>query len=74
MELLQLLQQTADGGYIATCNIKVIQGVSSIVITSPSLYVKIGGEDITLTATVNPTGATNKSLTWKSSNPRCSYC
>ncbi|MDS0527804.1 Ig-like domain-containing protein, partial [Clostridium sp. SHJSY1] len=60
---------TADGGYIATTNINVIQGVSSIVVISPTQYVKLGGSDIDLTATVNPTGATNKSITWSSSNP-----
>nr|WP_274600933.1 Ig-like domain-containing protein [Clostridium yunnanense] len=61
--------KTSDGNYTATCNIKVIQGVSSITLTSASPYVRLGGDDITLTANIIPTGATDKSLTWTSSNP-----
>ncbi|GKU29134.1 hypothetical protein CFB3_12400 [Clostridium folliculivorans] len=60
--------KTSDGNYTATCNIKVIQGVSSVTLTSSSPYVRLGGEDITLIANISPTGATNKSLTWTSSN------
>ncbi|GFZ32336.1 hypothetical protein CSC2_28620 [Clostridium zeae] len=61
--------KTSDGSFTATCNIKVIQGVSTITLTSSSPYVRVGGDDITLTATVNPIGANDKSLTWTSSNP-----
>ncbi|GFP74482.1 Ig-like domain-containing protein [Clostridium fungisolvens] len=61
--------KTSDGSYTATCNINVIQGVSSITLASASPYVRVGGDDITLAATVNPAGANDKSLTWTSSNP-----
>ena len=61
---------TEDGNKTATCNITVnakvypVTGVS-LDKTSASLT---EGETITLTATVNPDNATNKNVSWKSSN------
>ncbi|ADL50966.1 Ig-like domain-containing protein [Clostridium cellulovorans] len=61
--------KTADGGFTATCTITVTQGVSSVTFTPTTAYVKLGGTDVTLTPSVLPTGATDKSLKWTSSNP-----
>ena len=61
---------TEDGNKTATCNITVnakvypVTGVS-LDKTTASLT---EGETITLTATVNPDNATNKNVSWKSSN------
>ena len=61
---------TEDGNKTATCDITVnakvypVTGVS-LDKTSASLT---EGETITLTATVNPDNATNKNVSWKSSN------
>ena len=61
--------ETTDGsGLKATCTVTVKRDVTSITIspTSESIYI---GDNVTLTATVNPSDATNKELTWTSSNP-----
>ena len=60
---------TEDGGFTATCDVTVeaatvaVTGVS-VSPTSDSITV---GEDLTLTATVEPENATNKTVTWSSS-------
>ena len=59
-----------DGGKTATCNVTVVARVYSVEkvaldITSATFY---EGEDLTLTATISPSNATNKNVTWKSSN------
>ncbi len=60
---------TTDGGYTATCAVVVsaatvaVTGVT-VAPTSDSIQV---GEDLTLTATVEPANATNKNVTWSSS-------
>ena len=54
-------------GYTATCHITVIIPVSSVSLDKTSLEL-IKGESETLTATVNPSDATDKTVTWKSSN------
>ncbi|GEM_PF-4660482 len=54
-------------GYNATCHITVVIPVSSVSLDKTSLEL-IKGESETLTATVNPSDATDKTVTWKSSN------
>ena len=60
---------TEDGGFTATCDVTVeaatvaVTGVS-VSPTSDSITI---GEDLTLTATVEPENATNKTVTWSSS-------
>ncbi len=51
----------------ADCEVIVIQPVTDIVLSNSSVNLKTGGT-YTLTATVSPSNATNKTLTWKSSN------
>ena len=57
---------TDDGGKTATCKVTVKPNlVSEITLAAVALYV---GENKSITATVKPDDATNKALTWKSSN------
>ena len=57
---------TEDGGKTATCKVTVKPNlVSEITLAALAIYV---GESKAITATVKPDDATNKELTWKSSN------
>jgi len=65
--------QTLDGGYSAKCKVTVkakpsvkVTGVS-LDVTSKTIYV---GDTFQLTETVRPSNATNKNVTWKSSNTK----
>ena len=62
---------TKDGSKTATCNVTVITpdvSVESVGLNTNSLRLSIG-EPGQLTAIVNPSNATNKEVTWSSSNP-----
>lgn len=62
---------TADGAKTAECAVTVekrIIAVSSVTLSASTATVKVD-ETKTLTATVLPTDATNKEVTWSSSNP-----
>ncbi len=57
---------TEDGGKTATCKVTVKPNlVSEITLAALAIYV---GESKAITATVKPDDATNKALTWKSSD------
>ena len=57
---------TEDGGKTATCKVTVKPNlVSEITLAALAIYV---GESKSITATVKPDDATNKELTWKSSD------
>ena len=58
---------TADGSYTATCTVTVKKPVTSISISNTSLTLEPYGS-ATLSATAYPTDATNRTLTWTSSN------
>ena len=61
---------TEDGNKTATCDITVnakVYPVTSVSLNKTSASLT-EGETITLTATVNPDNATNKNVSWKSSN------
>ncbi len=58
---------TEDGGYTATCEVTVTTPVSSISLDKTSLDL-IVGETEQLTATIEPTNASNQNITWSSSN------
>ena len=65
---------TEDGGYTATCKVGVQRrpagDVSVTGVTLNKTTLKLGkGTSETLTATIAPTNATNKKVTWASSNP-----
>lgn len=59
-----------DGGFTASCTVTVtaVVNVTSVSLnkTETSLFV---GDNETLTATVSPDGATNKNISWESSDP-----
>lgn len=57
------------GGKIATCSVTVeATPVTSITLDKTTASLKVG-QSVTLTATVNPSDATDKTVTWTSSNP-----
>ena len=62
---------TADGGKTATCEVTVTQPaetpVTSVTLDKTRLTLDVGGSD-TLTATVKPDDATNKAVTWSTSD------
>ena len=65
---------TADGGKTATCEVTVTAAtvpVTGVTLsqTQASLYYNRTPNTLTLTATVAPANATNKAVTWTSSNP-----
>ncbi len=61
---------TADGGKTATCDVTVKSAyvaVTSVTLDKTAVEI-IAGHDLTLTATVNPDNATDKSVTWTTSD------
>ena len=61
--------KTEDGGKTAKCRVTVNDAfvdVAGVTIDPPSKNMLAVGESITLTATVSPDNATNKSVTWSS--------
>jgi len=62
---------TVDGGYSAKCTVTVKEktvAVTSVTLSQTSLALE-EGQTATLTATVSPADATDKTVTWSSSNP-----
>jgi len=62
--------KTEDGNYTATCEItveEIVINVTSIALDKNNERLKIG-ETVTLIPTINPPNATNKNVTWTSSN------
>ena len=60
--------KTTDGNYIATCNVTVSVPRATGVSLNKNSVELYRGETETLTATVSPTNASNKDITWTSSN------
>jgi len=59
---------TVEGGFTATCNLTVNQSVSGITLNRTTLVLVEGTSDI-LSATVSPPNASDKTITWSSSEP-----
>lgn len=62
---------TTDGGKTATCRVTVINptvATTGVTISKTSVTLT-AGQGTTLTATIKPSNATNKSVVWTSSNP-----
>lgn len=60
---------TDDGNYSDTCQVKVKPvAVTGVSLDKTSANMTVGGETLTLTATVAPEGATNKNVTWSTNN------
>lgn len=58
---------TTDGGKTASCDVTVTVLVTGVSLDQPSLTLEVGSTG-NLTATVAPDGATNKSVSWSTSN------
>lgn len=61
------IKAETPNGCTAYCKVKVLQPVETLSLNWSGYNVKVG-QSFTLTATVSPSNATNKKLTWKSSN------
>ena len=59
--------KTADGGYTDTCSVIVNVPVTGVSLNKTSVTIN-KGSSTTLTATVGPSDASNKNVTWTSSN------
>jgi uncharacterized protein YjdB len=62
---------TADGPFTDTCSITVDTGrvrVTSVTVAPPTASLTTIGQTVALTATVLPSNATDKTVTWRSSN------
>ena len=60
---------TVDGQFKATCKVTVTQPVSAVKLNKAALTI-LKGKTAKLTSTVSPTNASNKKVTWKSSNTK----
>ena len=59
--------RTDDGGYTATCTVTVSQPVTGISLNQSSISI-IKGKTYQLSASIQPSGASNRNVTWSSSN------
>ena len=59
--------KTDDGGYTATCTVTVSQPVTGISLNQSSISI-IKGKTYQLSASIQPSGASNRNVTWSSSN------
>lgn len=62
---------TSSGGYTASCDVSVITPVTGITLSTTSTTIKyssVSNITKTITATVSPSNASNKRVTWSSSN------
>ncbi|MBQ6302047.1 MAG: Ig-like domain-containing protein [Bacteroidales bacterium] len=55
------------GSFTANCSVTVVVPVESVSLNKTELTIE-KGKNATLTATINPSNATDKTVTWKSSN------
>lgn len=58
---------TYDGNYSVKCKITVVQPVTGVKLSASSKKIALG-KTVTLTASVTPSNATNKKVTWSSDN------
>ena len=65
-----IIAKSDDGGKTATCEVTVNSKIISVVSVTlnKTSYEMTEGDEFALIATVNPSNATNKNVTWKSSN------
>jgi uncharacterized protein YjdB len=57
-----------DGSFIDTIELDVVYAITSVTLNKTTLILD-KNDQFTLVANVNPSGATNKEVTWESSNP-----
>ena len=63
----EITATTVNGGYTAVCQVLVIQPVTSVSLNVKEEYIEVGGY-AWLKAVVKPSNATDKSVTWSSSD------
>ena len=63
----EIVVSTVDGGFTASCAVTVIEPVTGISLDKTTLSM-VAGQSATLSATVSPAGATDKSVNWTSDN------
>ncbi len=61
--------KTEDGGFTAKCTVAVKREVTKITLNKSSVSVS-AGKTVTVTPTLSPSNATDKTVTWKSSNTK----
>lgn len=61
--------KTSDGGYTAVCTVTVVKKVTGVKLNRSTLVLSRSGK-AKLKATVLPSNATNKAVTWSSSNKK----
>lgn len=59
---------SADGAKTATTTVNVVILVKKVTLDKTKLQIKIGDEDVALTPSITPAEASNKAVTWSSSN------
>ncbi|MFJ7747150.1 Ig-like domain-containing protein [Peribacillus sp. NPDC097295] len=60
---------TEDGGFTDTATVVVMVPVSGVSLYPKSLDLTVGGKNITLAPTIAPSNASNKNVTWSTSDP-----
>ncbi|MGE7602917.1 Ig-like domain-containing protein [Peribacillus sp. NPDC097675] len=60
---------TEDGGFTDTATVVVMVPVSGVSLDPKSLDLTVGGKDATLAPTIAPSNASNKNVTWSTSEP-----
>ena len=61
--------KTVDGSFVKTCKVTILMPVKSVKLSKTSLSL-VKGKTYKLKATVLPSNASNKKVTWKSSNTK----
>lgn len=59
---------TVDGGHTAVCKVTVIQSVKGVSLDTEAATLRVGEQTLQLTATVQPSDASDNSLVWSSSD------
>ncbi|MEI6131680.1 MAG: Ig-like domain-containing protein, partial [Bacillota bacterium] len=67
--IVTISAKSANGSFTKTCKITVTMPVKSVKLSKTSLFLKKGGT-YKLIATIAPVNASNKKVTWKSSNTK----
>jgi len=72
-----IITVTAEGGQTATCRVQVVEAVvpvTSVILNKNQMTLTMNGaSDSTLAAVIYPLDATNKGVTWSSSNTNVAY-
>lgn len=64
----EIFAKTEDGNYLASCTVTVVVNATSIMLSESEISI-VKGESKKITAIIHPDDATDKELTWSTSNP-----